>query len=408
MKKKCPLSTAHVTSALLGVALLVGCERSKVVIDSANGNPASESTPRSTPDESTALHTNEAWPLFRGNAQATGVVAGQLPEELKVLWQYAVAGDNPGIEASAVIADGTVFVANLEDAIEAVDLETGKRKWTCKTAIGFAAPPAVKDGRVFVGDLDGVFYAIDASSGEVKWKFETKAEINSSANFYNDLVLVGSQDNSLYALDAESGDLKWSYEINDQVQCMPTVIGDLAFLAGCDSTLHLIDLKTGKSTGGVPLDNPTNCTPAALGDFVYLGTQAASFSAINWREEKAVWKYVNPKRQLPFESSAAVTDDLVLVGGRDKLLRALNSTDGKVAWQTKTKSAVNSSPVVVGQRVFAGTDRGRLLALDLASGDIVWQYEAGGSFTASAAVAQGKLVIGNTDGTLYCFGSKPE
>ena len=32
--------------------------------------------------------------------------------------------------------------------------------------------------------------------------------------------------------------------------------------------------------------------------------------------------------------------------------------------------------------------------------------EAGGKFVASPAVAGERLVIGNTDGTLYCFGKK--
>ena len=40
------------------------------------------------------------------------------------------------------------------------------------------------------------------------------------------------------------------------------------------------------------------------------------------------------------------------------------------------------------------------------TGKKVWEYEAGGDFTASPAVADGRLVIGNTDGTLYCFGAK--
>jgi len=42
--------------------------------------------------------------------------------------------------------------------------------------------------------------------------------------------------------------------------------------------------------------------------------------------------------------------------------------------------------------------------VDILSGEDKWQYEAGGAFLASPAVAEGKLIIGNEDGTLYCFG----
>jgi len=60
--------------------------------------------------------------------------------------------------------------------------------------------------------------------------------------------------------------------------------------------------------------------------------------------------------------------------------------------------------VIAGDRVYFGTKRGQLVALDVATGDQRWQFEAGGGFTASPAVSDGKLVIGSTDGTLYCFG----
>ena len=56
-------------------------------------------------------------------------------------------------------------------------------------------------------------------------------------------------------------------------------------------------------------------------------------------------------------------------------------------------------------RVFVGSADGRLYALGSGkTGEKVWEYEAGGDFAGSPAVAAGRLVIGNDDGTLYCFG----
>ena len=36
----------------------------------------------------------------------------------------------------------------------------------------------------------------------------------------------------------------------------------------------------------------------------------------------------------------------------------------------------------------------------------VWRFETGADIAASPAVAQGRLVIGATDGAIYCFGAK--
>ena len=56
--------------------------------------------------------------------------------------------------------------------------------------------------------------------------------------------------------------------------------------------------------------------------------------------------------------------------------------------------------------MYVSSTDGRLYGLDMESGDLVWSFDAGSGFTASPAVADGRLVIGDSDGTLYCFGEK--
>ena len=52
-------------------------------------------------------HAADEWPQFRGNPQLTGVSTGTVPGALKLLWTYD-AGE--GIQSSAAIVDGTVYV----------------------------------------------------------------------------------------------------------------------------------------------------------------------------------------------------------------------------------------------------------------------------------------------------------
>ena len=75
-------------------------------------------------------------------------------------------------------------------------------------------------------------------------------------------------------------------------------------------------------------------------------------------------------------------------------------------WAFPTKGRVDSSPVVVGERVFVGSSDGNLYVLDLARGKELTRFELGRGVVASPAVAAGRLVIGTTDGTLYCLGKK--
>jgi len=361
--------------------------------------PAEESLP-------VAPEASDNWPLFRGDPQATGVATASLPEKLELLWTFAV--DRGGFQSTAAIAQGMVYAGGLDGKLYAVDLAGGHKQWEFPTELGFTASASVRNGLIFIGDSDGRFYCIDAKSGKEKWHFDTEGEINSSANFYQDQVLFGSQDGKLYCLKADTGQRVWQYESQDMIQCSPTVAGDRAFVAGCDARLHVIDLAGGRPAGEVDIEAPTLCTPAVLGNMLFVGTTQDTFFGIDWQELSVVWRYKSPGRSAEFRSSAAVTSELAIVGGRDRLVHAIDRKTGQRRWTFPTKGQVDSSPVVVGSRVFVGSDGGRLYALDLKTGRQLWMFEGGGSILASPAVAAGRLVIGTDDGNLYCFGAKPE
>ena len=344
------------------------------------------------------------WPLARGDAAATGVASETLPEDLEVLWKFE-AGKDGAIEATAAIADGVVYVGSFDGNLYAIDLATGKKKWSYKTDLGFSAAAAVRDGRVIAGDSDGKVYCLNAADGAEIWGFEAGGEINGGPNFYKDNVLIGSQDATLYCVKAATGEKVWEHKIGDQIRSFLTVVENRAFLAGCDGKLHIINLDDNSTLGSVEIESPTGCTPAMLGDRVFFGTEGSTFLAVDWRKAEVAWRYRSPRQQA-YRSSAAATDNAIIVGGRDKQVVALDPKSGSEVWKYTTRHRVDSSPVVSGNRVFFGAADGRLTALDVKSGEKVWEYEAGGQFNASPAVSNGRLVIGNTDGTLYCFGAK--
>ncbi len=116
------------------------------------------------------------------------------------------------------------------------------------------------------------------------------------------------------------------------------------------------------------------------------------------------WTYRHPTRNFPFYSSAAATADRVVVGGRDKLVHAINALTGKAVWTFLTRARVESSPLLDGNRVFVGSNDGVLYELDLATGRKTWEFTAGAPLSASPAAAGGFLVIGSQDGVLYGFG----
>jgi outer membrane protein assembly factor BamB len=350
----------------------------------------------------------DAWPMFRGNTQSTGVSAAILPEKLKRLWSFS-AGKGEFLSTPAV-ADGTVFIGDSKKILHALDLQGGGIRWEFSASGGFIASPAVRDGHVFIGDIDGRFHCIDARTGGEKWHFDADGEIDSSANFHQDKVLFGSTDTNLYCLKADTGELAWKFDASEYIFSSPTVAGDRAFVACCDGFLHAIDLATGNSISEVELNGATGCTAAVLGDGLFVGTEENDFLAIDWKGAKVVWRFTSPRRGAGFRYSAApspaVAPQVVIVTSSEREVRAFNPRTGQPLWSFTAGSRVDSSPVIVGGRVFVASTDGCLYALDLNSGNEKWRFELGGSVAGSPAVASGRLLIGTDNGELHCFGGE--
>lgn len=368
----------------------------------------------------------DAWPMARGCLAGTGASAATLVLPLAEAWHREFDGTAFG--AVPVIGDGTVFVGDLDGTFRAVALADGADRWSF-VAQDAGFPSAAALGRagdvrlVVVGDDGGLVRAFDAATGAIRWTYETQGEISGGPTILETAagprVLVGSQDASLSCLALADGEVVWKHAIADQIRCSPTVArtsaGDRVFLAGCDGKLHVIDAATGAEQAAVPIDGPTGTTPAVLRDRVFFGTEGGVFFGIDVVAGTEAWRAAAAASGQSYRSSAAIADELAIVGYRGKAIEAFATADGARAWRRPMRGRVEASPAVV---TATGPDAaparlvaivadaaGRIAALDAASGAPAWEFDAGSGFGAGPAIAAGHVVIASDDGILWCFRS---
>ena len=341
------------------------------------------------------------WPQFRGNPSLTGVSQSNVPNTLKQLWTYE-AGDS--IESSAAIVGGTVFIGSQKGDLVALSLDNGKVYWKFSTgaAIGESSP-AYSNGVVYIGDLNGWLNALNATDGQKLWAFKTNGEIKSSPVVIGHQVLIGSYDENLYSLSARTGKLLWKFKTNGPVHSTPSIANGMAFIAGCDELFRAIRIDDGKEVFNVSSGAYTGASPALRAGSAFYGTFDNEVLGVNLAQKQIVWRYEHPQRKFPFYSSAAVTNDRVVIGGRDKMVHGL-TLQGKAVWTFATRARVESSPAIAGGRVYVGSNDGRFYVLGLSDGAKLWEFDAGAPLSASPAIANGRIVIGSQDGRLYCFG----
>lgn len=342
-----------------------------------------------------------AWRLFRGDAGLTGVAAGSLPTSLAPLWVFEA---DDSIESTASIADGVAYLGSLDSYFYAIDLADGELRWKYQASMEIRSSPTVVDGVVYFGDEGGQFHALDAQSGEVKWVFSTGAGIISGANYVDGRLVFGSYDNSLYCLDAADGSLIWKIETLGYVNGTPAIVDGKVISVGCDGFCRVVRLEDGASLMEIEVYAYVGASPAIDNGIAYFGTFENQVMAISVITGELQWIYEHPTRKFPYYSSAAIAADLVFVGGRDKMLHAIDRKSGEAVWTYRTRARIDSSPVIVGDRVFFGASTGEVFALNASSGEVEWQFETGSSIVASPSIADGRMVIGTEDGQVYCFG----
>jgi eukaryotic-like serine/threonine-protein kinase len=344
------------------------------------------------------------WTQFRGNGQLTGVSKADVPKNIRPLWNYQAGA---GIESSAAIANGTVYVGSQDGVLAALDLSNGAVRWKYNTGskegIGESSP-AVANGMVYVGDLGGTVHAVNAGNGRGVWTFKTGGEIKSSPVAVDDKILIGSYDGHLYGLDARSGAVRWKVKTAGPVHATAGVANGTAYVAGCDEIFRAIRISDGRELYTVVSGAYTGASPALMNNSAFYGTFDNYVLGVNLQTRRISWRYRNAQRQFPFYSSAGAVENRLVLGGRDKYVHCLDARTGKALWTFATRARVESSPALASGRVFVGSSDGRFYVLDFYSGAKLWEFEAGAALSASPAIASGRIVIGSQDGRVYCFG----
>ena len=155
---------------------------------------------------------------------STGNVA-----DLRAVWVYQVEGSGE-IETTPLVADGVMYVTELEARVTALDVRTGRPLWAYQHAmpegvlnIGFGRTNrggALLDETFFFGTLDAHLVALDAKSGALRWKTKVAENklgysITAAPLAIDGKIIVGISGGEagirgfLDAYDAETGERAW-------------------------------------------------------------------------------------------------------------------------------------------------------------------------------------------------------
>ena len=180
------------------------------------------------------------------------------------LWMVKVKG----FPSSPAVDEGTVYFADQDNHLLAVDLKTGRRKWNF-TAAHNIHTHAVTGDRVYFADTHGDLYSADKTTGQLAWKADKVGRVRSALAVNNGMIFYGGNVNSVYAIDASSGVEKWRFQTRSSCSA-PVIAGGVLFFVSADRFLYAVDGVTGKEKWKYKCKNQPQLSPTITDAATYL------------------------------------------------------------------------------------------------------------------------------------------
>ena len=259
----------------------------------------------------------------------------------KVVWRVNVSAP---IHGQPTYADGRVFVVTVENELNVLAADDGRKLWTHNglpetAGIAGGAPPAVSGDIVVVPYSSGEVYALRIENGRPLWNdslaasqpvgaLSSLADIRGAPVIDRDRVIAISHSGLMVAIDLRTGDRVWEQDIGGIHA--PWVAGDFIYVLSDNSELVCLTRADGR---------------------------------IRWARELPQWENQSAKKDPIFWSGPVLAGDRLIVISSTGEAFAVSPYTGDALGKTDFPDGVFINPVVADKTLFVLTDEADLIAL---------------------------------------------
>ena len=383
------------------------------------------------------------WPAYRHGPGRRAFTGEQIATPLSVQWTHVPqAGPKPAWPDPVreihmmdfdhafhpVAADGTVFYGSSADhQVHALDLATGRQRWTFHTDGPVRFAPAVSEGKLYVASDDGQVYCLSATDGKLIWRFRAAGDERVMGNeqmisrwplrsgvlvadgvVYFTAGMWPAEGVWSFALTASDGSVVWKVR-------QPASFAPQGYMAADGKTLlapagrsqvWVIDRKTGAGRRGMGHSRAMVAGALAVtGSPPFKANESLPITGSPPRRERTqsvvVWPIAGKGkgRRLAGKGPVAADETTLYAAGGGKLTAY---TLGTFARRWEVACGRVFALAVAGEAVIVGGDK-TVTLVSAATGKMRWSAPLDGE-ARGLAVADGRLLVSTHTGRITCFG----
>jgi outer membrane protein assembly factor BamB len=293
--------------------------------------------------------------------------------------------DSTNVGGGLGVDGGTLYAVNGVSQLVALDTATGKEKWRRDIRLPGRSSPTIADGRVFLTNIEDRLLAFSAEDGRPLWDHQaaepTTALLGRPAPaYYRGLVVAGFGSGELAAMRADSGTITWTDGLSAgrggasiadfvSIRGAPVISNGQVYAISMGGLLVSTDVPSGRRLWERQAAGEN--TPYIAGDWLFVVSAAQEVAAVHAPTGKVAWVTALPRYEDPDKKKSTFTwygpllvqDRLIVTGTSEDALSISPYTGEILGHITLSSSAAPLSPVVADGTVLIITNNGRLLAL---------------------------------------------
>jgi len=368
----------------------------------------------------------ESWPTLQGNPQRTGVVHGEIPDNVELKWKFEAIG-----VTGIVCAYGRVYFGDIYGTFYCLDGETGEVIWKFHpdieieqdpTELWINSPPAVWDKKVYFYNRKGYTYCLSAVDGSKVWEYKVMGVpmIGRTAVIDGKFYMIcgdteRSNSNNVICLDANTGKLIWNYKSEkDFNEFILTIGGGKIFLKLSSLTrnsIMCIDKDSGELLWQKNSGELTNKIIIYSDEKIYFWSGTGSYREGGEYRVEGKWYCLNAGNgetiwEKEYRSSTGIVFNeklyLTLSEDEKRYLYCINCNTGEIIWKKEVDYSFYS-PIMDGKKIsFVGIKN--LMCISAETGEELWRWEHGQPLF--LAYMDKKIYCRGDDDYVYCIGER--
>ncbi len=299
-----------------------------------------------------------------------------------VLWRTSISpvDKEQSIIGGGVACDnGKIFVTSPHAEVLALDAKSGAILWRVPNTSPVRAAPTVADGRLYILNISNQLDVLDVECGKTLWNHAGITEFagllgTASPAVSNGVVVVTYSSGEIFALKAENGHQLWTETLSStrrpdslsslsHIRALPVVDKNSVIIVGHNQKMASYDLIRGERKWERHIGGTR--TPAVVGDYIFMINTHNELVCLNRDYGQVVW--VRKLGNDPENLTKGMWNGPLVAGGKLYLvsttghLLGLDPCSGKTLNERSLDAPVSICPFAAQETLYILTDNGDVI-----------------------------------------------